>query len=76
MLNDSWPTARGTIIASATNAPILSMTAEVIILVATTECCRPSPRNDTIVNDTAVAVIASAHINEIFGSFQIVSVMT
>ena len=76
ILIDSWPTASGTIMASATNAAISSMTAEVIILVATTECCRPSPRNDTIVNDTAVAVIASAHINEISGSFQIASVMT
>lgn len=43
-----------------------SKTADVMMRVATGEFAKPSLFNDTIVSDTAVAVIASPHISARF----------
>ncbi len=67
------PTAIGTTMATATSEPMSSITAEVMTRVATTEFCRPSLRSETIVSETAVAVMASAHIRDTSVSSQIAS---
>ena len=64
-LNNQAPTAIGTSIATSSSDVKLSRTAAVMMPMAAREVCRPSERRDTMVRDTAVAVIARPHISAI-----------
>jgi hypothetical protein len=58
------PDAMGTRIATSASDPMSSSTADVMIRMAAGDVVNPSARNETIVSETAVAVMASPHINE------------
>ena len=68
--NSDCPVAIGTSIATRASDAISSRTADVMMPIAAFDFCRPKLLSETIVNDTAVAVIVRPHMIEIFGSPQ------
>ena len=66
-LSVASPVAIGTRAATRASEAISSSTADVIMPVAAGERLRPSVLSETIVNETAVAIMARPHISAILG---------